>query len=227
MEAHWRPIYIFGALGAFFSLAIIPGQVVAFIMSPPPESAAGFFALFEKNILMGLVSLDLLYLLNNVVNLILIPALCLSLWRVNRSIALVALILGLSGTIAFFSSSTVFNMMYLYERYAESAVASDRNALIAAGEAMLSVAYGTAYHLHYVLGTIALLLVSALMLKSPFYSNATAVVGLATNFLAFGLYVPVIGDLLSALSGLGYVAWFIMIGVALLRLGRTVQHHGG
>jgi hypothetical protein len=63
------------------------------------------------------------------------------------------------------------------------------------------------------------LLSSFLMLRSDTFSRATAYVGIATNIVVFGLYVPVVGVYISTLSAVGYLVWFIQLGRRLVQLG--------
>jgi hypothetical protein len=56
--------------------------------------------------------------------------------------------------------------------------------------------------------------------RSAHFSRFTAYVGIVANVVAFGLYVPGIGVALSAISGIGYLIWFVLIIRKLLQLGR-------
>ena len=88
---------------------------------------------------------------------------------------------------------------------------------------MLAHFHGMAYHVHYVLGSASLLISSFLMLRSELLSKATAYVGIASNIVVFGLYVPEIGAYLSMLSVVGYVIWYILIARRLIPLGWGVS----
>jgi hypothetical protein len=57
------------------------------------------------------------------------------------------------------------------------------------------------------------------MLRSSTFSRATAYVGIVTNIIVFGLYVPEIGVWISMLSVLGYLIWYILIARRLIWLG--------
>jgi hypothetical protein len=95
---------------------------------------------------------------------------------------------------------------------------------LAAGEAMLAIFNGTAFQMHYVLGSVALLISSVVMLRSNVFSKATAYVGIIANVLAFGLYVPKIGVYLSIISVMPfYVIWYILIARRLFQLGWGVS----
>ena len=57
------------------------------------------------------------------------------------------------------------------------------------------------------------------MLLSDIFGKATAYVGIVTNIVVFGLYVPEVGVYISLLSVLGYVIWYILIARRLFQLG--------
>jgi hypothetical protein len=57
------------------------------------------------------------------------------------------------------------------------------------------------------------------MLRSKTFSKALAWVGIVTNVVVFGLYVPEVGTYISALSAVGYVIWCILFGRRLYQLG--------
>jgi hypothetical protein len=61
------------------------------------------------------------------------------------------------------------------------------------------------------------------MLRSDIFSKATAYVGIVSNVVVFGLYVPVIGVYLSMLSVVGYFVWYILIARRLFRLAATQE----
>ena len=53
-----------GAIAAMVVVVLIPLQAAVFVLSPPPSTAEGFFALFQANPLLALVDLDLLLTLD-------------------------------------------------------------------------------------------------------------------------------------------------------------------
>ena len=76
----------------------------------------------------------------------------------------------------------------------------------------------------YVVGTIGMLIISWVMLRSQIFSASTAYVGIAASVIGFGVYVPKIGVFISIFSVVGMQVWYVMIAVTLLRLcNRTIQ----
>ena len=63
---------------------IIP--IALYLIWPPPDTVVGFFELLSDNPVYGLITLDVLYILSNLLAYLLYLALAVVLWRVSRSI---------------------------------------------------------------------------------------------------------------------------------------------
>ncbi len=223
-DSHWRMLYKIGGIAVLISIALIPISIIAYFIRPFPDatvSAQEIFAQIQADWFGGLVSLDLLYLLGNLVAIPFFLVLYVTLKPVDESLSLVALVLGLIGLVALIIARPIWEMAVLSDQYAAATTESQRMIYLAAGEAVLSHFHGTAFNVHYFLGSASLLLSSVLMLRSDIYSKATAYLGIAANTLVFGLYVPVIGVYISILSVVVLVAWYIPIAVRLLRLAKA------
>ena len=85
---------------------------------------------------------------------------------------------------------------------------------------MLATYTGTAFHVNYLLGSLAGITISAVMLRSNTFGRVTAYAGILGNVVGLGLYVPTIGLFLSVVSGPVLWIWYILIGRKLLQLGR-------
>ena len=94
-EPSWHWLYKMGGAAAMVSVLVIPITILVFIIWPPPDSVIGYFEQFQNSWLLGLLGMDLLYLLANI---LLIPtwlALYVAPRPTNESLMAVALILGL------------------------------------------------------------------------------------------------------------------------------------
>ena len=96
-------------------------------------------------------------------------------------------------------------MLALSDLYAAATTDAQRAIYLAAAESTLALFHGTAFNAHYILGSTSLLISSFLMLRSEVFGKRTAYVGILTNVVVFGLYVPTIGVYLSLLSVVGYL----------------------
>jgi hypothetical protein len=219
-DSRWSWLYKLGGAAALVAVVMIPIQIIAFIVWPPPTTVGDYFAIFQNNKLIGLVNLDLLILVDNVLGIPLYLALYVALRRVSESFMAIATAFGLIAITLVFASNTSFHMLSLNDQYAAATNDAQRTMLLAAGQAMLTIYNGTAFHVNYILGGIALLIISIVMLRSTVFSKATAYVGILANIIAFGLYVPTIGIFVSIFSVVFLWIWYILISRRLLQLGR-------
>jgi hypothetical protein len=132
-----------------------------------------------------------------------------------------ALVTFLVGVASFFASNPSVEMLSLSNQYAGAASEVQRSALLGAGEAMLATFQGTAFHVNYILAQIAGIVIGAVMLRTTLFSKWIGYLMIGGNALGFGLYVPTVGLVLSALSGAVLWVWFILLARGFFRLGRT------
>jgi len=125
----------------------------------------------------------------------------------------------LMGLVCLVPARPIPEMFALSRKYAAATAEAERASYIVAGEAMLTHFHGMTYHAHYILGSASLLISSILMLRSSKFGRATAYVGMVTNIVVFGLYVPQVGIWISMLSVVGYLIWYILIARKLIQLG--------
>ena len=223
-DSRWNWLYKIGGVAALFSVVLIPITIIVYIAWPLPSTAIDSFTLFRDNRLAGLMSLDLGYLVSVVLSIPIFLALYVALRRASESFMAIATALYFVGIVALFVARPAFEMLHLSEQYTAATTDAQRSLFLAAGEAMLAHFHGTAFHLHYIFGAIALLIVSFVMLRSNVFSKATAYVGIIANVLAFGFYVPKIGTILSIISVMPFYAiWYILIARRLFQLGQGIS----
>ena len=138
-------------------LLIIPIQIIFFIIFPQPSSIEGWFALFHTNWILGLIHLDFLYLIDNVLIVFMYLAFYFSLKQKNNGLMLIALILGLLGISAYLASNKAFDMLSVSNLYYSATSDTQKNIFISAGQTMLISWQGTTFDIYYVLNGIALL----------------------------------------------------------------------
>jgi hypothetical protein len=160
-----------------------------------------------------------MYLFSNVFAIPFFLVLYVTLKEVDEGWALIALALGLIGLACLVPARPIPEMFALSDRYAAATPEAEKVSYLVAGESMLAHFHGMAFHAHYVLGSASLLISSFLMLRSHTFSKATAYVGIVTNIVVFGLYVPEIGVWISMLSVVGYLIWYILLARKLIQLG--------
>lgn len=223
-EGRWHYLYRTAAIAALMSVALFLFQIVAFFVWPPPPTVAGHFALLQSHPLVGLVSLDFLIIVDEVLAIPICLALYLSLRRVHESLMLIATALSAVSIVCFLIATPALNMLYLSQQYAAAATSAEREGLLAAGQAVLSSWLGTPYQVGYVVGSIDMLLIGWVMLRSQIFSKLTGYVGIVASVVGLGVYVPKVGVFISILSVVGMQVWYVMIAVTLFRLSkRTTQ----
>lgn len=218
----WQTLHKIGGVTALAVLVLIPIQMVVFFLWPLPNSVIGWFTLFQENALVGLLDMDLLLIIDYLLLIGVFSALWASLRRANESLMAIALILQLVATASYLASTVAFEMLSLSNQYATATTDAERSLFLAAGQAMLVTWQGTAFDVSYVLSALAVLIVSAVMLRNHHnvFSKVTGYVGLSAGVL---MLIPptagMIGVVFSLLSLVPLVIWLALVARRLLRLG--------
>ena len=223
----WKVLYRFGGIAALLMIGIIIIQMIVFMTVPPPleGSAIDWFRLFQKNKLIGLIDFELLMLVYTIISIPVTLSLYHALKRNDQAFTALYVILSIIGVVFFVAARPVFEMLWLSDQFAAATTEAQRTIFLAAGEATLAAFHGTSFQVSYVLGSIAGLIISLVMLRSQVFSRATAYVRIASSVLDFGLYVPGIGLFLSIFSVLFLFIWNIMIARRLFQLARADSLH--
>lgn len=226
-EPSWKPLYRAAGVAALLSIAFTLLAIVVFIANPPPTTITAWFALFQRNALLGLINLDLLMLATYVLMGVIYIALYGALHRGHAPAIALAAICGLVSITTYIASNSAFNMLILSGKYVAATTDVQRAELRAAGQAMLAIWQGTAYDVSYVLGGVATLLVAAVMLRSRVFGRVTAYVGLVLGVLTL---VPatagMVGLYLSLISLIPTVVWFVLLGWRFFQLAAQPAQPG-
>jgi hypothetical protein len=218
----WRALYEIGAVATVGVLALVPVQVAVFIAYPLPETVVDWFALFQSHRLVGLVDMDVLLLVDNALLGLMFLALYAALAPSKRALMTIAVTLELMAITTYFGSNTAFEMLALSDQYTAATSEAQRAPILAAGEAMIATWQGTAFVVSYLLGALAILMTSLVMLRGAVFGRATAVTGLVFGALSL---VPAsagpLGLVFSLLSLVPMWIWMILIARRLFQLGRA------
>lgn len=227
VDRAWKPLYrVGGAVGLsviVFSLI----QFIAFIASPPPGTVIGYFTLFHKHALLGLLDLNVLSLVSYALLIPLVLALYAALRRTSQSFMILATSLALVGIAIYFASNTAFEMLSLSSQYEAASTDAQRSLFLAAGQAMLAIYQGTAFDVSYVLLSVASLIVSVVMLRSAVFGKGIAWVGMVTgafSLLAVGFFAPVIDVFLVLIASVGSLIWTILVARRFFMLSSALPH---
>lgn len=223
-EYNWDKLYRIAGLAALVIVMIIPIQVLIFTVFPPPDDPIGFITLFHDNWLLGLLSLDLLYYFNNALLAVFYLGLYASMRKIDFTIMLIALIIGLLGIAIYYSSSIGFEMLALSEQYYQTDSVEIKQQLISVGQGLILKYKGTAFDVYYVFNAIALLLISKTMFKSNEFGKSAAIWGLIAGLL---MIIPstagTIGLIFSLISLIPWIVFSIIVGRKMLFLGKKIE----
>lgn len=214
IDLRWKDLYRIAGVAAIISeVVIVLGIVTYFIwpFAPGNETTESILLFLQSDRLGGLISLDLFLLVGNLFSITLFLALYVSLKQVNESYALIALALGLIAVVLLIPSRPISELFTLSRYYSTAATEAAKSQYLAAGEALLALFNGTNWFMNTLLGGISLLISSMLMLRSNTYSKSTAYVGIITNAVVCGFFIPGIGVLLLFLSLPGYMIWYFQL----------------
>ena len=169
-DPRWRGLFLAGAVGAALTAACIPLQVLLFIAWPPPASreVADWFRLFNENPVRGLLSMDLVMMVEQVLLVPVVISLWVLLRRRNASLMTLGATLWLAGGFLFIGSNTAFEMLSLARGYAAATTEAARAGYLAAGQGMLAsyLDMGTGFVLGYVISSVGGLLAGVAMLRT-------------------------------------------------------------
>jgi uncharacterized protein (DUF486 family) len=97
LESNWNSLFKIGGTAAITMAIIILIQSFIFFAFPPPKTVIEYFDLFQKNPLIGLLDLDLLLIIDNLLLIFVYLAFYAVLKSINKSLMTAALVLGLLG----------------------------------------------------------------------------------------------------------------------------------
>lgn len=223
----WRTLYRIAAAAAVGVLALVPVQMLVFVRWPPPDSVADWFALYQQNVVIGLIDMDLLLIVDQVLIAIVCLALCVSLWRVSRAWISIALLFAVVACATYIASNPAFEMLRLSHRFEAATTPMQHMQALSAGEAMIATWLGSSFATGYVLGALAFLIIAVVMLRSDVFSRATGYLGLVFALLSI---VPAsagrLGLVMSLLSLVPMWLWLALLAQRLWALGRAASSDG-
>lgn len=210
-DSQWKGLYKAAGLAAIVMLVLILAQSAVFVAFPPPSTVEGYFSLFQRNWLAGLLDLDLIYILITALMIPIYLALYVALRRVNESVVTIATAISLVTTAVYFNSRTSFEMLNLSSQYANATTDAQRTIFLSAGQAALATFSGTGFDVYYILSAIALLLFSIVMLQSNVFGKAISYMGIISGVL---MLVPStagpVGLVFAFASLIPWMIWLIL-----------------
>jgi hypothetical protein len=240
VDTAYRGLYIIGGAAALIAGVIFRrnlgvaeiGQLI--YGRAPPDTVTGWFLLLQGDRLLGLAMLNVFDIVDFALLGLMFLALYAALRPVNKGYALIATAMGLVGIAVYFASNAALSLLSLSDQFAAATTDAQRSALLAAGQAILatgnpgSIFPGTGIYMSFFLLAAAGLVFSILMLRSTVFSRATAYVGILASLcdlaccVTFAV-VPTSCVVLVASAGLLLMIWHVLIGLRLVRIGRSIS----
>lgn len=221
-DDRWRGLFAAAGVSALLTALCVPLQVALFIVAPPPASreVSAWLGLFASEPVRGLLDMDLLMMVEQVLLVAVVLALAVLLWERHTAAVLLGGVLWVAGGVLFVASNTGFEMLSLARGYADAGSDAARAPYIAAAQAMLASYFdmGTGFVFGYVLTSVGGIVVGAAMARARLFGRAAGLVLAGGNLVGLAIFLPVVGIPLSLVSVLILWAWFAVAGVQLLRL---------
>ena len=223
-EYNLNKLYKIAGVAALLIVLIIPVQVVIFSIFPPPAEPIGFIELFHQNWLLGLLSLDLLYYLNNGLLALFYLGLFAALRKLDFTNMLIALIIGLIGITVYYVSSIGFEMLALSKQYYQTDSIEYKQQLISVAYGLILRYKGTAFDVYYIFNAIALLLFAKVMFKSKEFGKLAAIWGLIAGiFMLIPSTAGTIGLIFSLVSLIPWIVFSIIVGRKMLNMAKKIK----
>jgi hypothetical protein len=214
-----KKLYKIAGIATLLIVVLIPIQIFFFGMYPPPDSARGFFELFNDNWILGLLSLDLLYVVNNTLMILVYLGLFAALNKTNLAYMTIALVIGFIGIASYYSSTVIFEMKALSHQFRETSSIELKEQILSSGNLLLLRYKGTAFDIYYILNALTLIIASRVMLMDNTFSKTTAVWGLiAGGLMIIPSTAGMIGLTMSLISLIPWIVFSIMIAKRFFKL---------
>lgn len=221
--SRWHGLLRCGGWAALGSVALTLFQVVVFAIWPPPETVPEIFDLMVDAPVLGLLAMDGVYLVNNLLVLLVYLGLAVVLWRASSSAVALMLSLGFVQMAAYYASSPAVEMLALASADMGASPA-DHDRFLAAGTAVLAAWTGTAFLVYYFLGAFVLLILAWLLRRSTVFRPAVFWWALAAGVL---MLVPspfgIVGMAFAIASLVPWSVFCILVGRRLLDLARELR----
>lgn len=240
-DPSWNGLYRVGGIAALLCAVMYIITLIVYVpanlASPPPETVLEWFTVFANSPVTGLFFLGLG---DVVIMLLWVPmsiALYVVLRETNKTWTTITLPLIFVGIAVFLATNTAFSMLSLSQEYTAASTEAEKSFLLAAGQAMLAVTRGTGQlYAGMQLVWLSGLILSVVMLWSKSFSKTTAWVGIlgfgllvvgiigGGHYTSTGEYTAFQGVIVAVQyigGGLLSLAWYILAGLRLIKLGRS------
>ncbi|MBU0935990.1 MAG: hypothetical protein KKI09_07025 [Spirochaetes bacterium] len=210
------------ALTVAFSVVL---ALVAWVIWPYTGNTLGseeIFIMLQTDLLVGLISLDVLMLFIGPASILMYIALYRTLKPISPSLALLALALNIMGLGLMIVCRPLVELVNLSKQFSSAMDVVEQARLLAAGQVFLAQMDGIAWLAQTALLMLAGLLNFTLMFRTAYYRRGTAWTGLICAAGGVGFWLPIIGQLFLLFNTLTTIPLCILIALDLFRLKKTL-----
>lgn len=225
-DPRYKNLYLFGGVAGILIAVLVVFAIGAYFIWPysaHETTIEALFDLLQTDRLGALISLDVSMLLIGPTTMLLYLALYAALRQVDESVALIALALNLLGVGLIIVCRPLVELVMLSDQYAITVDAAEKMRLLAAGEVLRVQLDGTAWAMQTVFLMLAGLLNSLLMLRSRFFSKATAWLGIVISAVGLGFFLPAIGLLFLFFNTIGTIPWCLLMARYLFKIAKESE----
>jgi hypothetical protein len=230
-DPRWKALYKSGGIAALAQIGCaIASSIIAFGVGVEPITAEEYFTILGQDRVAGLLRLDFTTMFNVLLFTLTSFAIFAALPRKIKMYAGLGAALVFVGVALGLAKHSAFSMIHLAAQYAAATTEAQKTMLMAAGEAVVASDWwnstGGFFSGLFLQGGMAYL--SLLMLRGKTFSKGAALSGLLGNGLDWvhvlvNLVLPGVADVMLYVGGVFYVAWYILLGRDLLRLGKQAE----
>jgi len=235
ITADWRGFLQIGGYASLLTLLLAVFELLITFWPGGNEEGLNtivdWFDFFQENPFMGLRTLGLVNFGLISLGVVVMVALYGVLHKTSGGWVMLAAVLSFMSAGVFFATNRAFPMLVLSNQYAAATSDTQRAMLEAAGTVMIAVgqSHAPGTFMAYILGSLSSIIIAFVMLRSDFFSNSTAYVGMIafTCLLIFEIMAsafPSLFQSLMLLAGVGGIlsmVWQGMVGLRLLKLAKT------
>lgn len=224
LDSRWNNLIKIGGVAAILIVILSLTEVAIEAsggsgLTSTPTSVLEWFSLLQTNPLLGLAILGIFETIFFPLGVLMFMGLYFPLRRTSESLMAIGTALYFIGTTIYFASNNAFAMLNLSNQYTIATSEVQKSMLLAAGQAVMATEQGTGMMMTFVLGSLAGIIVSVVMLRSKIFSKPIAIVGIAANVL--GMFGSSLGLAVWTINGLLMMVWTLMVGWRLLQISRS------
>lgn len=239
-DSKWNGLYKVGAASALICALMYLITLAIYIPAnragPPPGNVIEWFALFQSNPITGLFFLGLADIIIMILWGPMSLALYFALRQTNRTWTILATAFVFVGIAVYLATNTAFSMLYLSHQFTSATTELEKTLALAAGQSMIALSEGTGgRYAGMSLAWLSGLILSIIMLRSTDFNKATAWVGIIglglllvsmpfAGYTTTGPTSVTVNAIIAVTyigGGLLSLAWYILVGLSLFKLGRN------